>query len=68
MKHICNTLLASSREANLNSFRKILKHKNVEKNADEQGELLKSYFSEFKVIYPREYKENFILYRKRLSI
>lgn len=68
VKHICNTLLASSREANLNSFRKILKHKNIEKNADEQGELSRNYFSEFKVIFPREYKKNFILYRKRLSV
>ncbi|XP_025073488.1 codanin-1 isoform X2 [Pogonomyrmex barbatus] len=48
VKHICNTLLASSREANLNSFRKILKRKHIKKNSDEQGELSKNYFNEFK--------------------
>ncbi|XP_012525392.1 codanin-1-like isoform X2 [Monomorium pharaonis] len=48
VKHICNTLLASSREANLNCFRKILKHKHIEKDSDEQSELLRNYFNEFK--------------------
>jgi len=61
VKHICNTLLASSREANLNSFRKILKHKHVEKDSGEQSELSRNYFNEFKVIFPRDYKKNFIL-------
>ncbi|TGZ37582.1 Codanin-1, partial [Temnothorax longispinosus] len=50
VKHICNTLLTSSREANLNSFRKILKHKNIERDSDEQGELSRNYFNEFKAL------------------
>ncbi|XP_011869063.1 PREDICTED: codanin-1 [Vollenhovia emeryi] len=50
VKHICNTLLTSSREANLNSFRKILKHKNVKKDPDEQGELSRNYFNEAKAL------------------
>ncbi|KYN15903.1 Codanin-1, partial [Trachymyrmex cornetzi] len=50
VKHICNTLLTSSRETNLNSFRKILKHKHIEKDSDEQSELSKNYFNEFKAL------------------
>jgi len=64
VKHICNTLLTSSREANLNSFRKILKHKHIEKDSDEQSELSKNYFNEFKVI-SCDCKENFMLHEKR---
>lgn len=50
VKRICNTLLATSREANLNSFRKILKRKHVENDSDEQGELSRNYFNEFKAL------------------
>jgi len=68
VKHICNTLLTSSREVNLNSFRKILKHKRIEKDSDEQSELSKNYFNEFKVISLHDCKENFMLYEKGLSL
>ncbi|KAL0112710.1 hypothetical protein PUN28_012167 [Cardiocondyla obscurior] len=50
VKHICNTLLASAREANLNSFRKILKRKNIDRSTDEQSELSKNFFNEFKAL------------------
>ncbi|XP_012235265.2 codanin-1 [Linepithema humile] len=50
VKHICNTLLTSSREANLNSFRKILKRKQIEKDPDEQNEPSTSYLNEFKTL------------------
>ncbi|EZA59508.1 Codanin-1 [Ooceraea biroi] len=50
VKHICNTLLASSREANLNSFRKILKHKYDKKDPEERNESLTEHIKEFKAL------------------
>lgn len=46
VKHICNTMLASSREVNLDSFRKILKQKDVNRNA--QSEPSTSFLKKFK--------------------
>lgn len=40
VKHICNTLLMTSREANLNNFREILKTKQNEKQPEKFGEQL----------------------------
>jgi len=50
VKHICNTLLVSSRETNLNSFRKIMKRKCSKKNSEERNEMSAEYIKEFKVL------------------
>lgn len=51
VKYICNTMLASSRETNLISFRKLLIHKHVEKDSDEQSEVSINYYNQFKVTH-----------------
>lgn len=38
VKQICNTLLMSSRETNLNNFREILKRKQIGKQSEKFGE------------------------------
>ncbi|XP_020292800.1 codanin-1 [Pseudomyrmex gracilis] len=50
MKHICNTSLTSSRETNLDCFRKLLKRKqhNKQRDSDEQSELSLNYSKDFK--------------------
>lgn len=72
MKHICNTLLASSREASLSSFRRILKRKRVEKDFDEQSEVYRNYIKEFKVTFSfrlrcSSFEETFLRYIKRVA-
>lgn len=48
VKHICNTLLTSSRETNLNTFRKILKKKMSERQSEKLEEPLSNSITEFK--------------------
>nr|XP_031827227.1 codanin-1 isoform X1 [Nomia melanderi]XP_031827228.1 codanin-1 isoform X1 [Nomia melanderi]XP_031827229.1 codanin-1 isoform X1 [Nomia melanderi]XP_031827230.1 codanin-1 isoform X1 [Nomia melanderi] len=48
IKHICNTLLTSSREANLNNFGKILKKKQSERQSEKEEETLFNNISHFK--------------------
>ncbi|XP_006625046.1 codanin-1 [Apis dorsata] len=42
VKHICNTLLMSSREMNLNIFREILEKKQIERQPEKIGDLLRN--------------------------
>lgn len=51
VKHICNTMLSSSREANLISFRKILKGINIERESEAQSESSVNYVKELKVTF-----------------
>lgn len=48
VKHICNTLLMSSREMNLNIFREILEKKQIERQPEKIGDLLRN-ITDFKV-------------------
>ncbi|XP_053970890.1 codanin-1 [Hylaeus volcanicus] len=48
VKHICNTLLMSSRESNLNTFRKLLKKKQSERQSEKVEELLLNDVTDFK--------------------
>ncbi|XP_032667198.1 codanin-1 isoform X1 [Odontomachus brunneus] len=48
VKHICNTMLSSSREANLTSFRQILKKMHVKRDSETQSESSVNTIKEFK--------------------
>lgn len=49
VKHICNTLLTTSRETNLNAFRNILRKKQSEKQSEKLEEQLLNDIADFKV-------------------
>lgn len=49
VKHICNTLLMSSRETNLNNFRMLLKKKQNERQWEKLEESLLNDTADFKV-------------------
>ncbi|XP_014486058.1 PREDICTED: codanin-1 isoform X2 [Dinoponera quadriceps] len=48
VKHICNTMLSSAREANLSAFRKILKQVHVERDSEGQSESSVNWINGFK--------------------
>ncbi|XP_076640494.1 codanin-1 like protein dlt isoform X2 [Colletes latitarsis] len=49
VKHICNTLLMSSRETNLNNFRKVLKKKQSERQSEKLEEPLVNDVTDFEI-------------------